>query len=86
MPTILPTMAPRQSEGINKPHGTLSKQNEKIQPNNFKYYSLTFMPKVKMVMINFSIKAMISSQIALYTPGPAAAKSMADFTFVKFLL
>lgn len=46
----------------------------------------TFMPKVKMVMMSFRIRARIRSHMALWTPGPAAAISMAEFTSVKFLL
>lgn len=46
----------------------------------------TLMPKVKIVRVSFMIRARIKSQIALKTPGPAAAISMAEFTSVKFLL
>lgn len=46
----------------------------------------TLMPKVKMVMTSFSTRASTSSQMAWYTPGPAAAFSIAEFTSVKLRL
>ena len=46
----------------------------------------TLMPKVKMVMTSLSMSARTSSQMARYTPGPAAAFSMAEFTSVKLRL
>lgn len=46
----------------------------------------TFIPKVNIVRTRYTTNAKISNQIALYTPGPAAAISMAEFTSVKFRL
>lgn len=46
----------------------------------------TFMPNVNTVNTRYTMKAKIKSQIALYTPGPAAAISIAEFTSVKFRL
>lgn len=46
----------------------------------------TFMPNVKIVITSFIASASVSSQIALYTPGPAAAISIAELTSVKLRL
>ena len=46
----------------------------------------TFMPKVKTVATNLKTRARDNNRTALYTPGPAAAISMAELTSVKFLL
>lgn len=67
MPTMRPTMAPKQRDGMNSPHGTL-------------------IPNVKTVMVSLRISAKMSNHSARWTPGPAAAISIAELTSVKLRL
>lgn len=46
----------------------------------------TLIPNVKINKQNLTMNVRMSNQTALYTPGPAAAISIAEFTSVKFLL
>ena len=43
-------------------------------------------PNVKMVTMNLKMRASSKSHIAEWTPGPAAAISIAEFTLEKFRL